>query len=378
MASLYRHYPSRQLALLLSLLLAAGLTLILTVLLHVRAGMAQQHPAPEPLPVLTTPFTPQDNYQRSVRFSGLLKAREKSSLGFEIPGVLTELTVREGDRVAAGTVLARLDTDRLAAQHRIATAELAGIEAELQLARLRAKRQRDLRASGAVSEQDFDEARLAVVALEAGRQALSERLESLAIDLANATLYAPYDGAVTARRADPGTVVAAGSPVIQLVSTGAPEARIGLPAPQLDTLQPGQRYLLELRSGAVKATLRAVGADINPHTHTALALFELPDTANALDGETVSLQLQETIAANGGWLPISALLEGERGAWTVLRLEQATGGSTVAVREAVEVLAVDGDRAYVRGSLVSGQDVIADGVHRIAAGTPVQALDREY
>jgi len=47
----------------------------------------------------------------------------------------------------------------------------------------------------------------------------------------------------------------------------------------------------------------------------------------------------------------------------------------VALREAVEVLHVTGDRAYVRGTLNDGDRVIADGVHRVAPGTRVTEAD---
>jgi hypothetical protein len=54
----------------------------------------------------------------------------------------------------------------------------------------------------------------------------------------------------------------------------------------------------------------------------------------------------------------------------VLRIERR-GPDAVTVREAVEVIDVQGNRAYVRGSLPDGAVVVADGVHRVTAGNPV-------
>jgi hypothetical protein len=76
----------------------------------------------------------------------------------------------------------------------------------------------------------------------------------------------------------------------------------------------------------------------------------------------------------GGWLPIAALLEGQRGVWTVLRIEPA-GDSYRTAREAVEVLEIRGDQAYVRGTLASGSRVVANGVHRITPGTQVSVQE---
>ncbi|MGB1142107.1 MAG: hypothetical protein ACPG1A_14495 [Halioglobus sp.] len=84
----------------------------------------------------------------------------------------------------------------------------------------------------------------------------------------------------------------------------------------------------------------------------------------------MTLGLRESVAQKGGWLPVSALLEGRRGLWTVLRIEQR-GKEQVTVREAVEVIDVQGNQAYVRGTLPAGALVVADGVHRVTAGNPV-------
>jgi len=360
--------------LLFSLALAAGLTAMLTSAISLRAGLGEQH-RPAPMPVATLVYEQQDSYQETLRLTGLVQARARAQLAFEVPGLLLSLDAREGERVAAGAVLGRLDTRQREAQRAVAAADLASLEADLELARLRSERSSTLRVTGAISAQDADEARLSAQALDSRRTALRARLASLDLDLEKSTLRAPYAGVVAARHADPGTVLAAGTPVLRLVSAAALQARIGIPAGHVATLVPGELYPLQLRSGSVEATLSAVRADLDPRTRTALALFDLPAGAAALDGEIATLVLSEAVPTAGGWLPLSALLEGERGAWTVLRLGQREDGATVALREAVEVLHVEGNRAYVRGSLQSGQRVIADGIHRIAAGTPVQPLE---
>ena len=102
-----------------------------------------------------------------------------------------------------------------------------------------------------------------------------------------------------------------------------------------------------LRDERIEATRRSIRPDIDPATLTTTAVFELPSGVNGLDGEPVALTLSETVVVPGAWLPITALIEGERGLWTVLRLGEQDG-RTVALREAVEVLHVDDDRAYVR------------------------------
>jgi hypothetical protein len=105
-------------------------------------------------------------------------------------------------------------------------------------------------------------------------------------------------------------------------------------------------------------------------TRTTLVVFAMPAQVNALDGEPLTLQYREPVTMRGGWLPMSALLEGQRGVWNVLRIE-ADGAQYHTVRESVEVLDIQGDRVFVRGTLATGDRVVANGVHRITPGTPV-------
>ena len=366
--------PHRYATFLLSLMAAVLATALLTVAITLRADSEEQ-PTPAPLPVAVLPFVEENSYTEAIQLSGVVQAKARAQLAFEVPGLLLDLTVEEGSAVTAGQILGRLDTRQLQAQKNMANADLASVDAELQLARLRLERSERLRKTGAVSAQDYDEARLTADALDNRKGAVLARLETLDIDLEKSALRAPYDGVVASRHLDPGTVLQAGEPVMQLVSGDALEARIGIPAARLSELEPGARYTLQLRTGTIEATLEALRRDVDTRTHTALAVFQLAPATAVLDGEVVSVTLNRSVQARGGWVPLSALLEGERGAWTVLRIEEQHDGRHVALREAVEVLAVKADQAFVRGSLQAGHSVVADGIHRIAAGTTVQPVE---
>jgi hypothetical protein len=167
-----------------------------------------------------------------------------------------------------------------------------------------------------------------------------------------------------------GSVVNPGIPVVRFIETAGREAHIGVAVSRAADLQPGGSYQLTLRKQGFEAELLSVRPDVDPVTRVTTAVFAIPATIDAVDGEPVTLQLSETVSARGGWLPIAALLEGSRGLWTVLRISDEDG-RTVTVREAVEVLEIRGDQAFVYGTLPAGSRVVASGVHRITPGTPV-------
>jgi hypothetical protein len=169
-------------------------------------------------------------------------------------------------------------------------------------------------------------------------------------------------------------VVSTGTPILRIVETSNKEAHIGLPVTQSEKLSVDHTYALTLRGESVDTRLLALRPDVNASTRAVTAVFLLPRGIAALDGEPVTVKLTESVAAPGGWLPLAALLEGERGAWTVLKIVSSSGGQ-ITVRETVEVLEVQKDKAFVRGTISSGDTIVANGVHKVTPGAAVTVVN---
>jgi len=364
--SLLRRAGPAASALVIALLVTAGIT----TALHGRMDDVGERPGRGAMPVTTVIFEELPAYLREQRFLGVVKAATRSDVGFETAGVIAEVRVTEGQTVSSGEVLARLDTRSLETRRAAAAATVLATAAELELARARVTRQAPLVDSGAISAQGFDDTRLAEKALAARLAAAEAQLASLDVELDKSSLRAPYAARIGRQHLDRGSVTRAGNAVFSLIATGEREAQIGIAVEQAEALNPGSEYRLRLRGEDLPARLRAVRPDVNPVSLTTAAIFTLPPGRLAYDGEPVSMSLPRRIAQRGGWLPLSSLLEGDRGVWTVLALRERDG-QPVALREVVEVLHVSGDRAFVRGTLNHGDRIIGDGVHRVAPGTRV-------
>ncbi len=357
----------------IGLLVAVLLVVLITGGLRARVALTQVTPDKLPLPVTTVNYTLQEEFVRDVSYLGVVAASRRANLAFEVPGQINSLPVRQGSRVSAGDVIAVLDDARLQALRRSTAADLVQAEADLELARLKSKRQQDLVASGSVSREAFDETRLRAKALAAQVESITARLAGIDIDLENSKLVAPYDGVIADRYLNEGTVVSAGAPVVRLVEREAREAHIGVVAERAGELVAGKVYTLDFRDRSIPGTLLTIRPDVDPLTRVATAIFTLPDGTGALDGEPVYLKLQQRVPQRGGWLPISALLEGERGVWILMRLDK-TKDRMVAVKEGVQVLEVRGDQAYVVGTVEDGAAVISSGAHRVVPGTPITVV----
>ncbi|MFN3237356.1 MAG: hypothetical protein ACE37D_09865, partial [Pseudomonadales bacterium] len=95
------------------------------------------------------------------------------------------------------------------------------------------------------------------------------------------------------------------------------------------------------------------------------------DADDLFGGSLAVLNLSVPVAAEGYWVPISALAESQRGLWSVLVVEPASEGEHTVESRLVEILH-RGDRAvYVRGTLQDGDLIVASGTGRIVPGQSV-------
>jgi HlyD family secretion protein len=201
-----------------------------------------------------------------VSANGQIEARS-IDIAAQLAGRVAEIAVEEGDLVAEGDLLARIDTDTLKAQKARAEAAVAAAEsavaaahaavlqaeARLGLLRLELDRAERLGASAVIAQEVLDtrraEARMAEAELEAARA--TERAQERAVEaeravvdeivarIADGVLTAPRRARVLYRLAEPGEVVTQGQTVIGLVSVTDLYMDVFLPATQAPFVQIG-------------------------------------------------------------------------------------------------------------------------------------------
>ena len=336
-----------------------------------------------PTRVTTVAAAPSAGYEAVSSYTGRVEAALSSRVGFEIGGLLAGVTVEEGDAIRRGAVLAELDVARLDARRAEAAAALSQVRAELALARATLTRTRDAFDYKGVSRQQLDEAQQGLSALEAAEALAAARLGSIEVDLDKAKLTAPFDGVVVRRHADPGQVMAAGQAVLEIQSGGAPEVRIGVAPAAAAGLEIGRRYVVEVNTNPVAATLRTVVPRRDERTRTVDAIFVLdageqpvPPGDPVRPGDLARFETESWIAADGFWVPMTALVEGPRGLWQVLVAESGYGEPVGSEHHrlsnrTLEILYADETRAFVRGTLTDGDLVVSDGLHRVVVGQRV-------
>lgn len=357
------------------ILLAGGLVFGGVTLLSKQAD-AVLGPEPAPLIVVSaTTLSPQDSLVVTRRFLGQVEPVQSVDLAFQQAGEIELLTVDEGDQVQAGQVIARLDTQILDAERMRLVASRRAIEAQVELAELTTQRQSELRDRGFASEQTLDTARFSLADLQARIAEIEASLTRIDVQLAQTQLVAPFDGTIGARLADEGTVTSVGQAVLTVLQTSTPTFRVGI-----DPVLAQNRSALEQASITINgvdydAPFEGFRPDLDAQTRTRTALFSLA-TDEAVYLEAGTLTLQPIVQRPGYLVPLSALQDGVRGLWTVLTLSPAEGSTTYTVGlEAVEVLHLQGDQAFVQGTFGDDVMIIDEGTHRVVPGAHVRLAE---
>lgn len=197
--------------------------------------------------------------------SAVLTNRDVGDARARIGGRVVQISVKEGDTVRAGQIVAVIGDERISLEAQAATAAVAAAEAADEKAKQDLQRAERLFVSGAISQAAVDQARAG--AKTAAAQLNAARAQSAAARAFDnqGQVVAPSAGVVTRLPVPRGAVVMAGEVVAQ-ITTGAPVLRIELPESEASNLEEGQEIHFlaedseELRVAVIRQVYPAVTA----------------------------------------------------------------------------------------------------------------------
>lgn len=199
--------------------------------------------------------------------SGYVAAQRKSAVAAKATGRLVWIGVEEGSRVKAGEVIARLESDDVAASRTQAAANLASaraareqVEAELKDASLVYKRNRDLVLQGIVAQADLDasearyrKAKAALDGAAAAINAAQAALKGADVAVGYTLIRAPFDAVVLTKDADVGDIVTpigaavnAKAAVVTMADMGSLQVEADVSESNLEKVKVGQPCEIQL------------------------------------------------------------------------------------------------------------------------------------
>lgn len=313
----------------------AGLGISLLAALLVAQGLWSRHSATKnleqiansaeaPTVIISLPSkndaASEKNKDNVIELPGRIEAFSKASLFARVSGYLKAWHVDIGSPVKAGQLMAEIDTPDLDQQILQAQAEWASAKANANLAQSTAKRWASLQDQNFVSPQAADEKMAEAGAKLALANASQANLERLKLMKNFARIVAPFDGVVTARQTDVGSLInvggAAGAELFTVSDTQRLRLYVNVPQNLVSAIKSGTEATFtvpEYPGQAFKAQVQSLSQAINTGTATMLVQFTaLNPLKNLLPGgtATVKLSLPESDALR---VPPSALVFGKDG-----------------------------------------------------------------
>ena len=334
---------------------------------------ACKQPAPSEEPVravkvLTVGTSP---LQAQAEFAGEVRARTESRLGFRVGGKIIRRPVEIGQTVKLGQLLAQLDPRDYQLSAGAAQAQVDAASTNRDLASSDLKRYQELKAQGFIGAAELERRETTLKAAQAQLAQAQAQSSAQVNQAAYANLYADVAGVVVAVEAEPGQVVAAGTPVLRLAHDGPRDVVFSVPEDRIGAMLPGAT--VQVRSWASgnlqTAVVREVGALADPMTRTFSVKAALMGQPAPALGSTAyvrppALSQAGTPAIR---LPTSALRQdGKNTAVWVL------DPASMQLRSvAITVAALDANEVVVSAGLSPGMQVVASGVHVLTAGQKV-------
>jgi len=308
-----------------------------------------------------------------VTLTGRIEAEDEAALGFRIAGRIIENNLKLGDRVEAGQLLARLESQNELNALRAAQANLAAAQGQVVQARNHFERQDALMAQGFTTRPLFDQANQALRTAQSQVDDAEAQLNAAHDQVGFTELKADAPGVVTFTGPGAGTVVQAGQTIVRLARKDGRDAVFDVPAQMIRSAPAEPQITVSLtadRSVTAKGRIREVAPQADPVTRTFVVKVGLTDPPEAMQlGATVTGTMQMDAEAVFE-IPAAALTKANRQAavWIV-----DPSSSTVSMRN-VDILRHGPETVSISQGLDAGEIVVTAGVQALHPGQKVRLL----
>ncbi len=338
-------------------------------------GCSEPTQPPPPARLVTVVHVTLGSARSDVAYSGEVRPRYETSLGFRVPGKIVARNIEVGGRVSKADVLIRLDPENQQLNSRSAQSQLAAARSEYEQSKSELARYTELYQKEFISKAEFDRRQNAYNVAQARLEQAQAQLAVTRNQADYTELVADHAGVVTAILAEVGQVVAAGQTVMKVARTDDREVAINVPENRLAELGAARRIDISLWANPARlyrGKLREVSPSADPVTRTYAAKVSVVDGDAAMKlGMTANVYLRGVQPAAQIMLPATALYQdnGHAAVWVVDKVTSQVKLVRVEAGEYVD------EKVGIRSGLQAGDIVVRAGVHKLFAGEKVRIRD---
>jgi RND family efflux transporter MFP subunit len=304
--------------------------------------------------------------------SGQLTAERSASIRAEVSASVVSVLHEQGDHVAAGASIMKLDDSAirdmwLSARSGVTAAQTAADQAQREV-----QRAERLHAVGAIADRDLEGAKNGSIAAQAQLADAKARLSAAQKQLDATDVKAPFAGIVAERQASAGDVVAPGAPLFTVIDPASMRLEAVIPASNLADVHIGMRARFTASGYGARSfegRITNVNPSADPATGQVRIYASIPNTSGQL---VAGLYAQGRIAAETRHAlsaPLNAIDQRGLKAF-VVRLR---GGTTEHVEVTLGVRDEERERIEIGGNGIAvGDTLLLGAAQGITPGTKVK------
>jgi membrane fusion protein (multidrug efflux system) len=331
---------------------------------QVKAAIKQFATMQPPPTAVTTVVAKEETWPNTLNIVGTVQAVHGVTISADLPGTVDKIYFDSGTTVHQGDVLLEEDT-------RQERAQLAAMQATLELNKINYDRMQQLNKEGVVSRQDYDKA-------IADQKQAGANVDEIKATIDRKTIRAPFTGVLGIRQANPGQYLAAGGAIVSLQSVNPIYVNFSVPQQNVGHIRKGEVVSLtadNLPGKTFRGRINALDSTVDATTRN----IQVQATVENFSGDLrpgMFVQVDINIGASRSVIPLpaSAINYAPFGnsVYIVTNINGQGGKSFLGVRQQfVKVEGSRGDQIGVVEGLKPGEEVVSSGVFKLRNSAPV-------
>ena len=319
-------------------------------------------------PLITTFKVQEEAFTHYIELQGNVQTKQNVLVYPEVPGILKEVLVKEGQQVKKGQILAVIDDGGLAQQVLLS-------QTNEQLAKTTFERQKRLWNEKIGSEIQFLQAKASYTSQKNATNQLKQQLKKF-------TVYAPFSGIIDDIFKEKGTVVAPGqrSELFRVINLSNMYIETDVPENYITSITKGKKVEVNfpILGKIVNSKIRQVGNFINPTNRSFKIEVGVPNQdLDIKPNLTAKLKLNDYTNTKAILIPQSIISENAEGQQFIYVVkDKKENNLAVAERLVIETGKTQGDFIEVTKNLITDTEIILEGARSVNNGQAVKVINK--
>ena len=316
------------------------------------------------IPLITTFTVKESVFTHFIELQGSVDTKQNLIVFPEYSGLLTQVYVKEGQRVSKGQMLGKIDDGGLSQQ-------LAQIKIQANLAKTTFERQDRLWSQKIGSEIQYLQAKSSF-------EAQQEAVNQLQQQVSKTIVRAPFSGTIDDVITDQGSFVAAGqSQLFRIVNLNNMYIETEVPERYVSDIVKGKEVKINfpILGKEIDAKVRQAGNFINPANRTFKVEIGIPNSKEQIKPNlTAKLKINDYTNNNAYLIPQSIISENAEGQQYVYTITGKANNMAKAKRVIIETGKTQGDFIEILSGIEDNEEIIVEGARSVKEGQEVKIL----